>query len=53
MRAIATTARDQQPTHVLALLVAGDLALEQAAALVGLSLRQVWQLKARFVREGP
>jgi len=47
------TARDQQRTHVLTRLVAGDLALEEAAALVGLSPRQVWRLRARFVREGP
>lgn len=47
------TARDQQRAHVLTRLVAGDLAVEEAAALLGLSTRQVWRLRARFLRDGP
>jgi transposase len=50
---ISMTARDQQRTYVLTRLVAGDLAFEEAVALLGLSSRQVWRLKAGFLREGP
>lgn len=47
------TARDQQRSHVLTRLIAQDLAVEEAAALLGLSVRQVWRLRARFLRDGP
>lgn len=38
---------------ILQQLVAGDLTLEQAAASLGLSKRQVIRLKKRFIEEGP
>ena len=47
------TARDQQRAHVLTRLVAGDLVFEEAVALLDLSARQVWRLKAGFLRGGP
>jgi transposase len=50
---ISMTARDQQRAQVLTRLIAGDLAFEDAADLLGLSARQVWRLKRRFLDEGP
>lgn len=47
------TARDQQRAHVLTRFVAGELVLGEAVELLGLSARQVWRLRARFLREGP
>lgn len=38
---------------ILQQLVAGDLTIEQAAASLGLSKRQVIRLKKRFIEEGP
>jgi transposase len=50
---ITMTVRDQQRAHVLTRLATGDLAVEEVAALLGLSVRHVWRLRARFLREGP
>lgn len=47
------TSRDQQRTHVLTRLIAGVLTIPDAVELLGLSARQVWRLKARFLGEGP
>ena len=47
------TARDQQRTHVLTRLVAGELDVGEAAALMGLSERQVWRLRRAFLERGP
>jgi transposase len=50
---ITMTPREQQRAHVLTRFVAGELSLEEAGSLLGLSERQVWRLKARFLDEGP
>jgi hypothetical protein len=46
-------ARDQQRAHVLTRFVAGELSVEEAVSLLGLSERQVWRLKAGYLRERP
>jgi transposase len=38
---------------VLTRLVAGKLSAEETALLLGISTRQVWRLKSRFVADGP
>ena len=47
------TAHDRQRAHLLTRVVAGDLTVVEAAALLGLSARQVWRLRVRFLGEGP
>lgn len=47
------TIRDQQRAHVLTRLIAGEVDTVQAAALMGLSVRQSFRLRAAFLREGP
>ena len=47
------TTRDQRRAQVLARLVGGELSMHEAAVLLGLSERQVWRLRARFLADGP
>ncbi len=44
---------DQQRAWVLTRVVAGELAVAEAAVLMGLSERSVWRLRARFLAAGP
>ena len=43
----------EKRTLVLTRVVAGKLAVEEAAELLGLSVRQVWRLRSRFIAHGP
>ncbi len=47
------TVRDQQRAHVLGRLVAGELDIREASALLALSERQVWRLRRGFLERGP
>lgn len=47
------TKRDQVRAMVLTRLLAGELDVGAAALLLGVSERQVWRLRARFLAEGP
>lgn len=49
---ITLTPEEQRRSAVLARLLAGDLGIEEAAALLGLSVRQTWRLKGRFHDQG-
>lgn len=44
---------EQRRGAILAQQTAGILTIEQAAALMGVSVRQAWRLRARYLREGP
>jgi transposase len=50
---ITMSVREQQRARVLTKLLVGELALGEAATLLGLSERQVWRLKRRLADEGP
>ncbi|MGH3376788.1 MAG: helix-turn-helix domain-containing protein, partial [Actinoallomurus sp.] len=45
-------ARDQQRIDVLARWRAGSLAIDEATALLGCSVRTAWRLRGRFVSLG-
>ena len=47
------TAREQQRARVLARVAAGALSMAEAAALLGLSERQVWRLRTALAEAGP
>lgn len=47
------TAREQQRARVLARVTAGALSMAEAAALLGLSERQVWRLRTALAEAGP
>jgi len=47
------TGRDQQRATVLFGWLAGELRTPEAIALLGLSERQAWRLRRRYVAEGP
>ena len=47
------TMEQQRKALVLTRLLAGDSAIMEAAALLGLSERPTWRLRARFAAEGP
>lgn len=47
------TSRDQQRTQVLTRVLVGDITPPEAAALLGLSERQVFRLRRAFERDGP
>lgn len=47
------TVRDQQRAMVLTKVLVGELTVSEAAALLDLSVRQVWRLKCGLAREGP
>jgi len=46
------TQREQQRARVLTEVVAGRWTVAEAAQVLGLSVRQVWRLKATYVQEG-
>ncbi len=50
---ISLTTEEQRRGRILAHLVAGDLTIEEAATWLGVSVRQAWRLRARFLAEGP
>jgi transposase len=50
---ITMTSRDQQRAQVLTRLLVGDIRVPEAAALLGLSERQVLRLRRGFERDGP
>jgi transposase len=50
---VTMTATDQRRVQHLTRLVAGELDVGQAAALLGLSERQVWRLRRAFLEHGP
>lgn len=50
---ISLTSEEQRRGRILAHLVRGDLTIEQTAAWLGVSERQAWRLRARFLEEGP
>ncbi|MFN8623233.1 MAG: helix-turn-helix domain-containing protein [Chloroflexota bacterium] len=49
---ITLTPEEQRRSTVLARLLSGDLGIEEAAAMLGLSVRQTWRLKVRFLDHG-
>ncbi|MBA3435522.1 MAG: helix-turn-helix domain-containing protein [Chloroflexi bacterium] len=50
---IVMTGRDQQRALIVTEFVAGALTISEAATVLGLSERQVWRLRTRFLTEGP
>lgn len=46
------TGRDQQRALIVTEVVAGALTISEAAIVLGLSERQVWRLRTRFLSEG-
>lgn len=50
---ITLTPEEQRRGAILAQQTAGMLAIEEAAALMGVSVRQAWRLRARYLRDGP
>jgi hypothetical protein len=50
---ITMTQRDQQRAQVLTRWIGGELTSAEAVALLGLSERQAWRLKIRFLAAGP
>src|SRR4051812_12373283 len=50
---ITMTTIEQRRAWVLTKLIAGEVRVDEAAGLLGLSERSVWRLKARFLEEGP
>jgi len=47
------TSRDQRRAWILTQLLVGEVTTAEAAALLGLSERQVWRLRRAFERDGP
>lgn len=47
------TSRDQRRAWILTKLLVGEVTTAEAAALLGLSERQVWRLRRAFERDGP
>ncbi|HEV8696171.1 MAG TPA: ISNCY family transposase [Candidatus Limnocylindrales bacterium] len=50
---ITMTPREQRRAWVLTRVFKGELTMIEAAALVGLSVRQVWRLRVAVERDGP
>ena len=50
---ITLTPEEQRRGAILAQLTAGFMATEEAALLLGVSVRQVWRLRARYLAGGP
>jgi hypothetical protein len=50
---ITMTERDQRRAHVLTRWIGGELDSADAVTLLGLSERQAWRLKRRYLAEGP
>ncbi len=47
------TTTDQRRAWVLTKVLCDELTVHEAAAILGLSERSVWQLRPRFAAEGP
>jgi hypothetical protein len=50
---ITMTSRDQRRAWILTKLLVGEVTTAEAAALLGLSERQVWRLRRAFEGDGP
>jgi transposase len=50
---ITMTSKDQRRAWLLTKLLVGEVTTAEAAALLGLSERQVWRLRRAFERDGP
>jgi transposase len=50
---ITMTSRDQRRVWILTKLLVGEVTTAEAAALLGLSERQIWRLRRDFERDGP
>jgi transposase len=50
---ISLTTEEQRRGRILTHLVAGDLTMDEAAELLGVSIRHAWRLKSAFLAEGP
>lgn len=50
---MSLSSEEQRRVRILAHLIRGDLAIEEAAELLGVSVRQAWRLRSRFLVEGP
>jgi len=50
---ITMTSRDQRRAWILTKLLVGEVATAEAAALLGLSERQIWRLRRAFECDGP
>jgi transposase len=50
---ISLTSEEIRRGRILAHLIEGDLSIEEAADWLGVSVRQAWRLRARFLAEGP
>jgi transposase len=50
---ISLTTEEQRRGRVLTHLVAGDVTIDEAAELLGVSVRHAWRLKSAFLAEGP
>lgn len=50
---ISLTTEEQRRVRILTHLIRGDLTIEEAAEVLGVSVRQTWRLKAAFLEEGP
>lgn len=50
---ITLTPEEQRRGAILAQQAAGMLTIEEAAGLMGVSVRQAWRLRARFLTRGP
>jgi transposase len=50
---ITMTAKEQRRAWVLTRILAGDLTMGAGAETLGLSVRQVWRLRAGYERDGP
>jgi transposase len=51
--ATAMTSSDQRRAWLVTKLLVGEISVAEAAALMGVSERHVWRLKAAFERDGP
>jgi len=49
---ISLTTEEQRRVRILTHLVGDDLAIEEAAELLGVSVRHAWRLRRRFLAEG-
>jgi transposase len=50
---ISLTTEEQRRVRILTHLLRGDLTIEDAAGLLGVSIRHAWRLRARVLAEGP
>ena len=45
--------QEEKREVVIRRVLSGKLAIEEAAELLGLSVRQTWRLRARYIERGP